>query len=444
MYRNQAERVKTGFLLLNKNNLAKFFFYLLIIFLPTQFGKHFWPQSSFVYGLRLDYLSPTIYVTDIFIVLIFVFYLPSFINALRKINKNKLVIFLFFVLSLFLGINSSKNFPAGFYGLIKFFEFSFLAFYVYQNIKIINKKIIFYCFSASIVFESLLSFLQYVNQGSIGSLFYFFGERQYFLQTPGVANASINGQLVLRTYATFSHPNVLAGFLVITMFFLFLFLPKGGIAKTLLVSALSLGTLSLFLSLSRASILVWFICLSLLFCLLIYKKYKKGKSNIKTSIFAASALIIFSLFLIFQNSLLAQRFLSTSLLDESIIQRENLFHQAINMFEKNPVFGIGLNNFYNNLNPFSNKILLIQPAHNIFILILSQAGIIGFLFFLSILIFGFIKIISVKTNKRKYLFCLFFSVCFLGMFDHYFLTLQQGQLLLTLFLGTVLASKNLS
>jgi O-antigen ligase len=302
----------------------------------------------------------------------------------------------------------------------------------------------FYCFSISILFESLLSLLQYINQGSIGSLFYYFGERQYSLQTPGVANASINGQLVLRTYATFSHPNVLAGFLVITMLFLFLFLPKGGIAKTFLIFAFFLGTISLLLSLSRTSIIVWFICLSLLFCFSVYKKYKKGKSNIKISILAGSALIILSPLFMFKNSLLMQRFLSTSLLDESIIQRENLFRQAINMFEKNPVFGVGLNNFYNNLNPFSEKILLIQPVHNIFVLTLSQTGIIGFLFLVGILVLGLIKILSIKTNKRKYLLCIFFSLCFLGMFDHYFLTLQQGQLMFALFLGTALTSKNLS
>ena len=113
------------------------------------------------------------------------------------------------------------------------------------------------------------------------------------------------------------------------------------------------------------------------------------------------------------------------------------------MFEKNPVLGVGLNNFYNNLNPFSEKIFLIQPVHNIFILVLSQTGIIGFLFLLSILILGFVKMIKLKTNKPKYLFCLFFSVCFLGMFDHYFLTLQQGQLLFTIFLATTLLDKSL-
>jgi len=36
-------------------------FWLLVFLLPVQFGRHFWPEWSYVMGLRIDYLSPTIY-----------------------------------------------------------------------------------------------------------------------------------------------------------------------------------------------------------------------------------------------------------------------------------------------------------------------------------------------------------------------------------------------
>jgi O-antigen ligase len=375
---------------------------------------------------------------------LFIFYLPQLIEIFRKTKKKYLIIYLLFVLCLILGISTSENPLAGFYGLIKFFEFSFLAIYIYNNIKILNKTIIFYCISISIIFVSLLSFWQYLNQGAIGSLFYFFGERQYSLSTPGVANALINGQLVLRPYATFSHPNMLAGFLVTSILFLFIFFKNTSIEKILLVASLILGTISMLLSLSRLSILVWFFILLVFFCFSIYKKYKKGKSNIKHLTFLISGLTVSLYVLIFQNSVLMQRFLSTSLLDESIVQRENLLHQAIVMFEKNPVFGVGLNNFYNNLNPFTGKILLIQPVHNIFMLVLSETGVIGLIFLISILALGLARAIKLNSNKRKYIICLFLSVCLLGMFDHYFLTLQQGQLLFTLFLATTLSAKNIT
>ena len=54
-----------------------FLFYLLLLLLPTQLGKHFWPTFSYVLGTRVDYLSPTLYLTDIIILFITLFYLPK-------------------------------------------------------------------------------------------------------------------------------------------------------------------------------------------------------------------------------------------------------------------------------------------------------------------------------------------------------------------------------
>src|SRR5258708_34693956 len=56
-------------------------FSLLILLLPTQFGKHFWPDFTIVSGIRIDYLSPTVYVTDLLLLLLIIFFL------LRKIKK---------------------------------------------------------------------------------------------------------------------------------------------------------------------------------------------------------------------------------------------------------------------------------------------------------------------------------------------------------------------
>src|SRR5258706_15195361 len=47
---------------------------LLILFIPTELGKHFWPDFSIVTGIRVDYLSPTFYFTDILVVLLFGFW----------------------------------------------------------------------------------------------------------------------------------------------------------------------------------------------------------------------------------------------------------------------------------------------------------------------------------------------------------------------------------
>lgn len=45
--------------------LEKVLCFLFIFFIPTQLGKHFWPEWSYVMGIRVDYLSPTLYFLDL-------------------------------------------------------------------------------------------------------------------------------------------------------------------------------------------------------------------------------------------------------------------------------------------------------------------------------------------------------------------------------------------
>lgn len=432
MFPSLAEKVKTGFWSLNRNKISLLLFYLLVIFLPTQFGRHFWPDFSFVYGLRLDYLSPTIYLTDIIIVALFLFSFQNFFKAFAKIKNKYRILYSVFLINLILGVFLSKNFPAGIYGIIKFLEFSFLAFYIFENFKKIDKSIVLGCIFISISFESFLSVFQYLNQGSIGGFFYFLGERTFSGQTPGIANASINGQLFLRPYATFSHPNVLAGFLIVSMIYI-LMLSK---EKKISYAVIFLGTLSLFLTFSRAAIFLWMIFLIIEFVLFISEKYKKGIANLKTLSFFSLSLILLTFgYFLFSNNFILQRLISTNFSEESVVQREELAKLSLAMFEKNPVTGVGINNFYNN-----SINVLIQPVHNIFLLVLSETGIAGLIFLITVFA-NCILIAANSAKKRKYLIMLIFSVIFLGMFDHYFLTLQQGQLLFSFVIGTLFSYK---
>ena len=46
--------------------LEKIFLIGFLVTIPTQLGLHFWPEWSKVAGIRVDYLSPVLYLTDIF------------------------------------------------------------------------------------------------------------------------------------------------------------------------------------------------------------------------------------------------------------------------------------------------------------------------------------------------------------------------------------------
>ena len=111
--------------------------------------------------------------------------------------------------------------------------------------------------------------------------------------------------------------------------------------------------------------------------------------------------------------------------DESITQRESLVQSSEAMIKNHPIFGVGLNNFLTNLPAFEK----VQPVHNIFLLVLSETGIVGISFFLWFLIK------TIKKVQSSYLLLLISCLLSLGMFDHYFLTLQQGQLLFAIILG---------
>src|SRR5215469_9265549 len=73
--RNPKEKEKIGFWLLNpKNKIESLLLSLFFLLLPTQLGKHSWPDFSYVSGIRIDYLSPIIYVTDVILVLLLGFF----------------------------------------------------------------------------------------------------------------------------------------------------------------------------------------------------------------------------------------------------------------------------------------------------------------------------------------------------------------------------------
>lgn len=398
--------------------------------MPTQLGKHFFPNFSSVYGLPIDYLSPTLYLTDILIIFIFIF---SFTKILKLIFRKyifKFFLLLVFILFLLISVSVSKNPMAGLFGILKFIEFSYLGVFIYFNLKQINKKTIAYILSVGIISESLLALAQYSNQGSLQGLFYFFGERSFNGQTLGIANVSINGALVLRPYGTFPHPNVLAGFLDIAMIIFLSF--RKNISKYFIFIVLCIGTIGIIISFSRSATLAWFLFVISFFALSIVEKYKKTKLNPRVFSYKNSFLIILTTLVlsIFFISIFGQRFTSIKLTDESIVQRESLINQSVVMISKDPIFGVGINNFINNLNPSFNTSLLLQPVHNIFLLTFSQTGLIGLGLLLLIFFKGIIN--SIRPRISIYKLGLILSVIFIGILDHYFFTIQQGQLLFTL------------
>lgn len=152
----------------------------------------------------------------------------------------------------------------------------------------------------------------------------------------------------------------------------------------------------------------------------------------------ARARTIFLLILICITALLLSIF-QISFNEESVVIRQELNVAAVKIWSGSPIFGVGLGNFLVKLPQVipTRTIYFLQPVHNIYLLVLSEAGVIGLGFFLWLIYLGFKNILINKKFIIRSPACRqaglsFIIVLLLGLVDHYSLTLQQGQLLLTI------------
>lgn len=403
---------------MTKIRLHQIFFGLLIFFLPTQLGRHFWPDFSFIFGLRLDYLSPTLYLTDLLALATLVIWWWQE-RKIRNIGRvNWLIFFIFF----YLFINSllAQNQGAAFYKLTKIAEFAWLGFYVAQNTK--TKIIIGKILPVVVVYSGLIALVQVFKQSSLDGFFWFLGERTFSAGTPGIALAQSFGHLHLRPYGTFSHPNSMSGFLLVALILIWGLGKNSSFWLKILVSFL--GFLVIFLSFSR---IVWIATLLLGLWLAVwwFGLRRKIPSQVPiyfllTASFSIGVLIFFS----------GPSFFS----EEATTQRINLAQVALLIIKESPLFGVGLNNFIVHLPKFwvPSGVYFLQPVHNIFLLVAAETGLIGLLVFLWFL---WLMVRRLIFKGKTFLLLALGAILFTGIFDHYWLTLQQNQLLTAIVFG---------
>lgn len=429
------------------SKLENSLFFLVLVFLPTQLGKHFWPPFSAVYSLPIDYLAPVIYFWDLLVILLILVFCASKPN----VSRAALLVFLIFIfmqlLSLvpFLRDSAPLNIGAGLVRIEQHFIAGLFGVYIASRpfYEILPK--LYWPLWIAVVGESILGISQFVLNKTLG--LWVLGERTFTISTPAIAKFDFYGQQFLRPYATFPHPNVLAAFITLSIPTLFIatknviarqetkirgnfsdLLENGYLSelsysyarRMILNIPLLLATVTLLLTVSRISLIGFFVSSFLLL-------NKRG-------------LILISSCFLLLGPLLYVRYASLFNFDAlSSVRREELSAIAWNIFFENPMLGVGVNNFIG----FAADTLLVgpsrflQPIHNIFLLSLAETGIIGFtgmIVFMGFPIYSlFIKGIDTKFGST--LLLIWFLIIFLGMFDHYFLTLPQGYRMLFLFWG---------
>jgi len=330
------------------------------------------------------------------------------------------------------------------YGLIRIILFSALALTLATLIH--NKKIkidlIFLSLFFSSLFQALIGFLQFNKQSDLG--LWFLGEPNLVLNGFGVSTVLIEGGKILRSYGTLPHPNILGAFLVVGFLSgLFLFIKSNGIKKYLFFSGIFLIALTLWLTLSRSTII------AILFGLFIYfilKFFRDGfyKKNI-ISFISIFLLLLFSLLPVL--SFVLPR-INISASEVAVTSRVSYMEMGKKIIEKN-LLGVGLknqvyyaykNNIYNEANMKNSWEW--QPIHNLYLLIGSEVGVLGLLSFIIFILGAFIKkgLLFLKKDKEEYyiILAIMSSLLIIGLFDHFLYTIDSPALLFWLMIGLLL------
>jgi len=418
-----------------KIRIDKLFFFLFILFLPAQLGKHFWPEFSYVVGFKIDYYSPTLFLTDILLMFAMVFWVLSAKIRLRKILSLKRVGLILLIIIFLIG-NSicADRKELVFFKVIKLLEMIGVIFFVRRGLRLRDYRTVFILLGIGVIYETLLSVGQVITQSSLGGLFWYLGERSFNLASYGISKAIIDGGEVLRAYGTFSHPNSMAGYLVLVLFIALLFWKEVEKKRGFFVFwwvVFGLCFITGLLTFSKVG-LIGFIFVGVKTIKKLYGSERFGRI-IRNILNVFLIIMILGAGTVFFNQ--SKNIFSYDKL--SVTRRGGLNEASIEMFKDSFVWGVGLNNYIVKLGEVGGNIEVLrwfQPEHNVYLLVLAEAGIVGFLLFSM----GLIYIISAAFRKKENMGWFLGGVLFIlivFLFDHYFWTLQQNQMILAVFLG---------
>lgn len=399
--------------------LEKYLNYLLVFLLPTQLALHFWLPSSFVFGIRVDYLAPTIYLTDIlFLSLFMVWVKGGYKRFFEFLNKNRVCLFLIILLA-FVNIVFSTSIIPSIYKWLKIVELVLFYFYLRERKDIFSSKTLLSVLYYSLIFFSLIGISQFVLGRTLGGPLYLLGERSFNVSTPGIALVDIFGKNYMRTYSTFSHPNSLAGYLGLGLIaILFLFSKKELLKRGLGITVICLA---LFLTFSLSAFIAFVLCVGL------YLLLRKKVINKKLLLFVPAVFLLISLSLPFISSVVLNNNVD---LPQNLSQRVYLSSAAGVMISQKFLTGTGLNTFIVNepkIKFLNNYRWIMQPVHNIFLLVFSEVGVFGLIITYVLLVKLNREAINLDNNIF-YIGLVFILIT--GLTDHYWFTLQQNMLLL--------------
>ncbi|MBI3508914.1 MAG: O-antigen ligase family protein [Chlamydiia bacterium] len=291
-------------------------------------------------------------------------------------------------------------------------------------------------FVTSGTLQALIAIGQYWTQSHLGLRF--FGEQKLFATIP----CPPNGKLwlfdwveripveIFRTMGTLSHPNVLGGFLAVSLLLTFHLLTTQ--RHRWLMGAYFLQLFALATTFSRSAIFAYLLGTLFYLAWCVFRQNERPWSAVLVFVAATAAVsTCFSEQFRYRGGIVNTTVCSRN----SDELRHHYERVAFRMVKQHPWLGVGYGQFSCkaalHLDDGADKSLAVSGVHNIYLRILAETGVLALLAFLAwigTLVWRSFR--AAPTRELGLLLGAFLAILFIGGCDHYPLLFQQGKLML--------------
>jgi O-antigen ligase len=399
--------------------LAKTFLLILVFLLPWQTRYFFYRGQAG--GFEFEAASLVIYATELLLWLAVLCSLPKLLSEIKQSWEQKdkwrilarqnfsFIILLLFIVWSGLSIAWSITPIVAYWRWFKLLEAIVLASLLFIWQVDFLRIAIAMAWSGSL--QSCLAFGQLLTQ-SVGA------NKWLGLASQSPADLGVavieNGGRYLRAYGSWPHPNMLGGWLAVSLWLTVYWLSQvqSRAGKILVSGLLILQSFGLVLSFSRSAILA--LAVTVVAALIIWQ-CKRQKLLGGWLILVALVTALLSVWPLWSSRVN----LNNRLEEQSISNRQAIITQAATLIRECPLLGWGLGNYQLAWQAkFPNQpAYQYQPAHNLWLLAAGELGLIGLLLLGGLFFAGWRAV-----WHQPFISLTFLLVFILSLFDHYFWT----------------------
>ncbi len=419
-------------------------FYLFVFLLPWQ---TVWIVREVFYGgEKWQYGTIGIYVSDLALVLWLVLSGILYYKNIRKYIAEKKYIFLS-ALSIVAWVFVSSLWANDYVLSLYFATILLLAFALFLFIQCapFSLRAVINIFVVSVALQSVIGLAQFITQHTFAQKF--LGLSYHNIWSGGNAVISVGSERWLRDYGAMPHPNIFGALLVVAILITVGLYAnssreKFSAKKLFYLSAIGLFTINLLFTFSRSA---WLMALIGILSVMIWQRHFLSRKKILPVIGLIFGLVM-TIIILMPNLFLVRVERDTSFTHNSIGDRRLYLRQAFSEISRHPFRGVGAGNYTKavfDANGRAQPIWFYQPAHNVFVLIWAELGLVGIILLVVFLGLIFYDMLQGRKNFSAWQKVFLVAVVVLllqSMVEHWLWTTHFGLLFFFLLLGLLLGN----